>query len=103
MRLRRPALATVLVAAALPLAGGSGFLGSAALGVGTATETVTISLTSGARGPAGEQGPAGERGPAGPAGERGPAGMECPAGYAATALLINHPGGQVTLWACLRQ
>jgi Collagen triple helix repeat (20 copies) len=55
----------------------------------------------GERGPQGEQGSQGERGPAGP---QGPAGSPCagaPAGYEPGILVINAPGGQVSIFTCL--
>jgi hypothetical protein len=107
-------LATV---AALGLAGTSGFLTSQALsGSSQATRTVTVNLANGPPGPAGPPGPKGdpgpagpkgeqgERGPAGPPGPQGPAGgLECPAGFSAADLVINHPGGQVTLYTCIKE
>ena len=59
----------------------------------------------GDRGPPGPVGPVGEPGPAGPKGaqgEPGPPGGQCPAGFSQGELVINHPGGQVTLWTCLK-
>lgn len=114
-----------LIAVALAGAAGAGFLTSQALGVGTtATTTTTISVANGppgppgpkgdkgepgARGPAGPageqgaRGPAGERGPAGPAGPPGPSGsLTCPNGFSSGNLVINHPGGQVVLFTCLK-
>ena len=113
-----------LIVGALTLAGGAGFAASMAIGGSSApARTVTINVATGLRGPAGppgpkgDPGPAGDTGPAGPAGDpgaQGPAGPKgdtgpagppgeqtCPAGYQPGALVINHPGGQVTLWTCL--
>lgn len=85
----------VIVAATLALAGASGFLASQALsGSSQAARTVTISLHNGATGPRGAQG---ERGATGPSGA-----TTCPAGFEHGVLVINHPGGQVTIATCLR-
>jgi hypothetical protein len=85
--------------AALVFAAGAGFLTSQAVGVSSQgpARTVTINV------PTGQTGPAGPAGPAGPPGPPGPSGAQtCPAGYELGAVLINHPGGQVTLWTCLK-
>lgn len=114
---------------ALMLAGLSGFLTATALGVGAqqVARTVTISLTRGPTGPQGLKGEQGERGPKGEQGERGakgeqgergpkgeqgakgeqgpkgePGDASCPAGFSPSNLVINHPGGQVTLHTCLK-
>jgi hypothetical protein len=96
IRIIRPFL---LLGVAIALAGGAGFLTSTALGVGTAvpTKTVTINVATGPTGPQGPPGPKGEQGPPGPSGE-----ATCPDGYTDEALVINHPGGQVTLLACIK-
>lgn len=72
-----------------------GLVTAAAIGVGAAAAPVTtetITLTNGATGPAGPRGPAGATGPAGPSGV-----SDCPTGYVSGDLVINHPGGQVTI------
>jgi hypothetical protein len=90
--------AWIAAAAALVLAGGSGFLASQALGVGAAQATRTVTVNVGT----GERGPAGPAGPAGPRGERGPpGGTTCPNGFAFGVLVINHPGGQTRIFTCL--
>ena len=96
------------------------------------TRTVTITLKRGPPGPPGKTGPPGPKGPQGepgpkgiqgpqgepgqpgpkgdvgpkgdigPQGATGPAGLECPSGYDPGVLVINHPGGQVTIWTCLK-
>jgi len=38
----------------------------------------------------------------GPPGPAGPPGMTCPAGFQADTLTLNAPGGQVTMYVCLR-
>jgi hypothetical protein len=86
--------AIAIVGASVALAAGSGFLASQAISQGGATKTVTITVANGERGPAG---PPGERGPAGPSGR-----TECPNGYTLTNVVVNHPGGQLTLLACTK-
>lgn len=84
--------ATAVITSALVLAGASGFLASTAFSTAPeqAVRTVTVTLRNGATGPAGPRGPT------------GPAGAEsCPAGFEPGELVINHPGGQVTLFSCL--
>jgi hypothetical protein len=93
-------------------------------------KTVTIKLTNGKPGPRGSTGPAGPpgvAGPAGPKGETGPRGdagpagavgatgpkgdagpqgpsgaVSCPSGFVPGDVLINHPGGQVTIYSCIK-
>jgi hypothetical protein len=108
------------------MAAGSGFLAATALSQATqeVTRTVTISVATGPIGPPGETGPKGEKGdvgppgpvgPVGPKGEKGdvgppgpqgpkgePGGLTCPTGFSPSDLVINHPGGQVTLFTCLK-
>ena len=96
---------------------GSGFLVATALSQGppAATRTVTIDVATGPQGPPGETGPKGEPGEIGPQGlqgepgEVGPIGPpgppgtgECPVNYAFGDLVINHPGGQVTIFTCIK-
>jgi len=110
------------LAAALALAAGSGYLASVALGTSAqATRTITINVAHGPPGPPGEQGPPGpkgppgERGPAGPQGVKGdpgakgdkgdqgpPGGQTCPDGFSLADVVINHPGGQTTLFTCVK-
>jgi Collagen triple helix repeat (20 copies) len=109
---------------ALALAGSSGFLVATALGITSQEEpvrTVTIDVATGPPGPAGPAGVQGEIGPVGPKGEEGPVGPRgeigpegprglpgvggscsgAPAGYGPGVLVLNAPGGQIRLWACL--
>ena len=87
---------------------GSGFLAATALSQEppVATKTVTINVATGPqgeRGPPGETGPQGEQGEIGPIGPPGPPGTgECPTNYAFGDLVINHPGGQVTIFTCIK-
>jgi len=110
------------ICAGLILAGASGFFVATALGVGSQKAvTTTINVATGAIGPQGPKGDIGPIGPQGPKGDTGPQGvkgdigpigpqgpkgdpgsMTCPTGYEAGALVINHPGGQTTLWTCLK-
>lgn len=59
----------------------------------------------GDKGDKGEQGLIGLTGPAGPKGDKGdtgPAGgTTCPEGYVFGKLIINHPGGQATIFTCM--
>lgn len=88
----------LLLVVALVLAAGAGFFAAAAIGTSSqAARTVTVNLATGPTGPAG---PAGPPGPPGPPGE---AGLACPAAFEPGELVINHPGGQVRLWTCLRK
>jgi hypothetical protein len=90
---------TVILAAALALAGGAGFLTSQALGTGSQqpTRTVTIDVGTGA------QGVPGPAGPPGPKGDPGTPGAEsCPTGYSFGAVLINAPGGHVQIATCIK-
>lgn len=85
----------------LGLAGAAGFGASQALGLGKAdappTKTTTINVGTG------EQGPTGPAGPVGPPGPTGTGGAEsCPTGSTFGAVLINHPGGQVEIWTCVK-
>jgi hypothetical protein len=86
----------LVLAAALILAGGAGFLSATALGVASQgpPRTVTVNVATGPQGP---PGPAGPQGPPGPAGVA----AACPAGFDPGELVINHPGGQTIIWTCL--
>jgi len=86
----------IVVGASLLLAGIAGALASTAVGA-SKTRTVTINVATGPRGPKGPPGPQGPKGP------KGDAGLECPSGYSPGVLVINHPGGQVTLWTCIKE
>ena len=86
-------LGYLLLGAAAVFAASTGFFVSQAFSAGTQTptRTVTISVENGAAGP---QGPPGPPGPVG--------GISCPTGFSEGDLVINHPGGQVTLFTCLK-
>jgi Collagen triple helix repeat (20 copies) len=119
----------VIVGVALLLAGVAGWF-TATASTGAQTRTVTVNVATGPRGPQGPRGAAGPAGPPGVKGEQGPKGdtgspgapgpagppgpkgdkgdkgdpgaSSCPAGFSAGALVINHPGGQTTIWTCLK-
>lgn len=117
----------MLITVGLLMAAGSGFLTATALSQGNeaTTRTVTINVATGPVGPPGETGPKGERGqkgdigPKGEKGEIGPQGAKgdigpqgpkgepgavvCPTGFSSSNLVINHPGGQVTLYVCVKE
>jgi hypothetical protein len=79
---------------------GAGGLAAAAISSSSApppTKTVTINVATGAQGPAGPPGPKGDTGPQGPAG-----GFECFTGYSPGVLTINHPGGQTSIYTCIK-
>ena len=87
--LRRNMLAIGL-GATLALAAASGFLASVALSVGNdePTSTTTIDVATGPTGPQGPPGPAGT--------------VDCGTGYHTGIVVINAPGGQVTLKVCVK-
>lgn len=107
--------AVTLMAVGIVMAGGSGYLASVALSGSNQepTTTTTVTIKSGPTGPQGPQGPKGEKGEAGPQGPRGaqgptgpagPAGApDCGAGFESGLLVINHPGGQVTIKTCIKK
>jgi hypothetical protein len=83
---------------ALLLAAASGyFIAGAATGP---TRTVTINVATGPRGPEGPPGPKGDTGPQGPQGPPGSA--NCPNNFSPGDLVINHPGGQTTIFTCIK-
>jgi len=108
-------LLTIAGATVLALAASSGFLTAKAT---TAAKTVTINVATGPRGPIGPPGPKGEQGPKGaqgPQGEKGvqgalgppgppgpPAVFQCPNGFSLGNVVINHPGGQTTIYTCIK-
>lgn len=61
----------------------------------------------GETGPVGPPGPKGETGPVGASGPPGPAGTggakNCPTGSVFGEVVINHPGGQVTILTCIKE
>ena len=113
----------VLAAVGLVGAGAGGFLASQAFSAADQAQiTTTINAAEGATGPTGPAGPPGVAGPAGakgdtgpagpkgdkgdvgPAGPQGPAGAtQCPTGFVEGVLVINHPGGQTTIFTCIKK
>lgn len=113
------------MSSAIGLAAAAGVGGSLALAsgekvaAGSTTTTISLGNTTGTPGPAGPAGPKGDigatgpQGPAGPPGPQGPPGptgttpgggnLNCPTGYTAGDLVINHPGGQVTIFTCIKE
>jgi len=106
--------AAAIALAGLALTGAGGFLASQALSAASQapSRTVTIDVSAGATGPTGPAGAKGDPGPAGPTGDKGDTGppgpqgpvggINCPAGFTEGELVINHPGGHVTLFTCLQ-
>ncbi len=86
-RLKRP---TLLLVAALALAGGGGFLAATAVGVGQQdpARTVTIDVGTGVQGPPGPPG--------------APGAESCPTGYTFGAVVFNTPGGHQQIATCLK-
>lgn len=100
MRIIQNAKRYVLLGVAIALAAGSGLLTATAV-LGSSdqapTRTTTITLTNG------EKGEPGAAGPPGPPGQNGTPGAEgCPTGSTFEALVVNHPGGQVEIWTCIK-
>lgn len=119
-------MSALLLAGALAFTSAGGYFTSQALSQADDVPTKTITIENGEPGPVGPVGPAGpkgdqgeqgeqgepgERGPVGPAGPPGPKGeqgepgapMQCPEGFVFGRLVINHPGGQVTLFTCFEE
>lgn len=118
-------MSVVLLAGALATTSAGGFFASQALSQTDSGRVVTIDVGKGEQGdpgPAGPAGPRGEKGekgeqgeqgergiagpigPAGPKGEKGdPGSVECPPGFEGGQLVINHPGGQTTIFTCLKE
>ena len=110
----------LLLGAAATCASLTGFFVSQAFSAGSQapTKTVTVDVGTGETGPPGPKGEQGEVGPKGEQGETGlkgdigtqgppgppgpTGGISCPTGFSEGDLVINHPGGQVTLFTCLK-
>ena len=90
--MRGSTILTVTAASAFIAAGGFGTAAVLAQ-TGEPEKTVTIDLKNGEPGPPGPQGPKGEKGD--------PGGTTCPDGYVFGKLVINHPGGQTTIFTCM--
>lgn len=79
-----------LAAGSLLLAGTSGFMVATAIGATAPPpeKTVTVTIPTNATGPTGPTGPPGT--------------IDCPTGFVPGVLIVNHPGGQVSVYACLK-
>ena len=126
----KPKLYGILAGVGLIAASAGGFLASQAFSAGSQAAVVTTTINAfggptGPTGPKGDVGPKGDQGvkgdqgpqgvkgdigPAGPAGPKGntgptgPAGgTDCPAKFEFGELVINHPGGQVTIFTCIKK
>ena len=88
----------VVMGVSLVLAAGSGAIVAVAIGQTPPApqKTVTVNIPTGATGPQGPPGPAGPQGPP------GASAFDCPAGFVPGELGLNHPGGQVTTYGCLK-
>lgn len=113
----------LMMAGALASTTAGGFFASQAVNAGAQTDvkTVTIDVGKGEKGDTGPAGPAGpkgaqgekgaqgdkgdkgDKGPAGPPGPQGDPGLKCPTGFVVGKLIINHPGGQTTIFTCLEE
>lgn len=84
------------MAVSLVLAAGTGFVVATALGASAPapTKTVTVNVQNGQTGPKGDKGDTGPQGP--------PGSIECPTGFVVGEIVINHPGGQVTIYGCIK-
>lgn len=89
-----------VIGISLALAGSSGFFLASALGQSNSdsTKTVTITLHNGATGPTGPTGPIGPQGPKGDPGT-----IKCPSSFETGEVVINHPGGQVIIFGCIKE
>jgi len=99
---RRIRLGYILIAGGLVAAGFSGFFIAGAAGIGPPVATTTINVATGERGPQGPPGPPGPKGDTGPQGPPGSSADACPNGYKPTDVVVNHPGGQITILACVK-
>jgi hypothetical protein len=97
----------------ISLAAASGFFVASAISQGappTAIKTVIVTVKNGATGPAGPRGAQGPTGAKGVKGERGatgpkgdPGDVSCPNTFEIGEVVINHPGGQVTIYGCIKE
>ena len=77
------------------LAAASGFFIASAIGQDNPPKRVVITLRNGEQGPPGPPGPKGEKGDSGA--------TTCPNLFETGEVVINHPGGQVTIYGCIRE
>ena len=102
--MRASSLLATVGATSLVAAGGFGAAAVVAQtgGAPTPSKTVTVNVGTGAQGPAGPRGPAGPKGDQGDRGPQGPPGATtCPTGSTFGKLVINAPGGQVSIFTCI--
>ena len=96
-------IAILLLVGGLAGMSAGGYLASEAINAGAQGDIKTVTIDVG-KGEKGDPGPAGPAGPAGPKGEKGePGGTKCPVGFVPGHLIINHPGGQTTIFTCLEE
>jgi len=84
----------VAMGASLAAAASSGALVAAAVSSSSAPapqKTVTVNVENGPTGPTGATGPQGAAGT-----------LECPTGFVVGEVVINHPGGHVTIYGCIQ-
>jgi len=84
---------TAVMAGTLLLAAASGYTIARALAASppAPSKTVTITVSNGTTGPTGATGVTGPEG-----------GINCPDTFVPGLVVINHPGGQVTIYACIK-
>ena len=121
-------MSAIILAGGLAFTAAGGFLASQALSQSDSGKVVTVDVGTGekgdtgpvgppgpqgekgATGSKGEQGAVGETGPAGPPGPKGdkgdpgpPGGVECPVGFVWGRVVFNAPGGQTTIFTCIKE
>lgn len=89
--MQRSSILAIVGASAMLAAGGLG--AAAVFAQQEPDKTVTIDLKNGEQGIPGPQGPKGDKGE--------PGGTTCPKGFVFGKLVINHPGGQTTIFTCM--
>lgn len=71
-----------------------------------ATGPQGVTGPTGTAGPTGNTGPKGDTGSIGPPGLQGPQGpsgaVSCPSGFVPGIVVINHPGGHVSIYGCIQ-
>lgn len=89
---------TLVLVGSLALASSAGFFAATAVGSSQQQPTRTVTITLDPE--PGPPGPPGPKGDPGPAGE--PGAESCPTGSSFGELVINHPGGHVSILTCLK-
>lgn len=79
-----------IMTGSLLLAGVSGYMVASAVGATAPPpqKTVTVTIPQSVTGPTGPTGPEGS--------------IVCPDGFVPGLVVVNHPGGQVTIYACIK-